>query len=53
MLAPGEIIRCDFSRDPNISRWLGNVKGLKSWNRVNEPFYGLLGAFKEMKFDAI
>ena len=42
MLTSGEIIRCDFSPWPNISRWLKNVKALPSWNNVNEPFYSKL-----------
>jgi len=42
MLTSGEIIRCDFSPWPNISRWLKNVKALPSWNKVNEPFYSKL-----------
>lgn len=53
MVTLGEVIRCDFSAYPNVRRWLGNMKGLKSWDKVNEAFYGMLGAFKEMKFEAI
>ena len=53
MLTLGEVIRCDFAAYPNVRRWLGNVKALKSWNKVNEAFYGLLGAFKEMTFETI
>ncbi|OFZ88566.1 MAG: glutathione S-transferase [Betaproteobacteria bacterium RIFCSPLOWO2_12_FULL_62_58] len=53
MLTLGEVIRCDFAAYPNVRRWLGNMKALKSWNKVNEAFYGLLGAFKEMTFETI
>jgi len=39
MVLSGEVIRCNFSAYPNISRWLGNMKALKGWARVNESFY--------------
>jgi glutathione S-transferase len=35
----GEVIRLDFSAYPNIQRWLGKVKSLPNWSRVNEGFY--------------
>jgi len=53
MLTLGELIRCDFSAYPNIKRWLGNMKGLKSWNKVNEAFYGWGASVKDTKFEAI
>jgi glutathione S-transferase len=46
----GEVLRCDFSPYPNVQRWLGNVKQLKSWGKVNEALYGLAGAVKDMPF---
>ena len=49
----GEVIRCDFTKYPNVTRWLGNVKKLKSWPKVNEVFYGLCDSVKEQKFNAI
>jgi glutathione S-transferase len=49
----GEVIKCDFSKYPNIQRWLGNMKKLKSWPKVNEVFYGLVESVKEQKFVAI
>lgn len=49
----GEIIRCDFSRYPNVERWMGNMKKLKSWPKVNEVFYGFKDAVKGQRFDAI
>jgi glutathione S-transferase len=39
MALGGEVIRCRFAAYPNISRWLGNMKALKSWTKVNEAFY--------------
>ena len=39
MVLSGEAIGCDFTAYPNIARWLGNMRALKSWAKVNEAFY--------------
>ena len=39
MVLGGEVIDCKFDAYPNISRWLGNMKALKSWATVNQAFY--------------
>jgi glutathione S-transferase len=39
MTLGGEAIGCNYAPYPNISRWLGNLKALKSWAKVNETFY--------------
>jgi len=49
----GELIRCDFSKYPNVARWLDNVKNLPNWSKVNEAFYGLRDALKDKPFKAI
>ncbi len=50
----GEIIKCDFSKLPNVSRWVASMKlGLKSWAKINEVFYGFAGAVKDQSFEAI
>lgn len=49
----GEVIRCNFGSYPNIQRWLGNVKKLRTWPKVNEVFYGLVDSVREQKFVAI
>jgi glutathione S-transferase len=49
----GEVIRVDFSKYPNVNRWLGNMKKLKSWPKVNEALYGLATAVKELPFVTI
>jgi glutathione S-transferase len=49
----GEVIRCDFSAYPNVDRWLGNMKKLKTWPKVNEALYGLVAAVKDLKFVAV
>ena len=39
MVLGGEVIACNFAAYPNISRWMGNMKSLKNWGKVNEAFY--------------
>jgi glutathione S-transferase len=39
MMLGGEVIQCNLAAYPNISRWLGNMRKLKSWPKVNEAFY--------------
>jgi glutathione S-transferase len=39
MVLGSEAIECRLAAYPNISRWLGNMKALKSWAKVNEAFY--------------
>jgi glutathione S-transferase len=46
----GELIGCDFSAYPNVQRWLANIKKLKSWDRVNEAFYGYRETIKGQPF---
>jgi glutathione S-transferase len=46
----GEIIGMDFADYPNVKRWLGNMKKLKSWDKVNEVFYGFRDAVKSQSF---
>lgn len=49
----GEIIRCELSPYPNVQRWLGNMKRLKSWAKVNEVMYGYAAAVKDQSFSAV
>lgn len=49
----GEIVRCNFSAYPNIQRWLGNMKKLKSWPKVNEVFNGFAASVKDQPFVAL
>jgi glutathione S-transferase len=39
MTLGGEAIACNYGSYPNISRWLGKMKALKNWDKVNEAFY--------------
>jgi glutathione S-transferase len=49
----GEVIGCDFSRWPNISRWVASMKGLGSWASVNEMLYGFAASVKDQPFERI
>jgi glutathione S-transferase len=49
----GEIVRCDFTKYPNVNRWIGNMKKLKTWDKTNEALYGLAAHVKELPFVAI
>ncbi|MCL2430074.1 MAG: glutathione S-transferase family protein [Alphaproteobacteria bacterium] len=53
LVSIGEIIKVDFSAYPNIRRWLDNMAKLRAWPKVNEAFYGLVGAVKEQPFVTI
>lgn len=53
LLTLGEIIRCDFNQYPNVCRWLGNMKKLRSWASINEALYGFANAVKDVPFVAI
>lgn len=46
----GELIGCDFSSYPNLQRWLGSVKKLPNWDRINGEFYSLRDALKTQSF---
>jgi glutathione S-transferase len=49
----GEVIRCDFSAYPNVERWLGNMRKLASWQKVNEAHYGFANAVKDQPFKGL
>lgn len=53
ILTLGELIRCNYSAYPNIQRWLGNMKALPSWPKVNQAFYDLVGTVRNVPFEAI
>lgn len=49
----GEVLRCDYSAYPNVTRWIGNMKKLSAWNQVNEAMYGFRDYLKEQKFTVV
>jgi glutathione S-transferase len=52
-VALAEGIRCDLNQYPNIQRWFGNMKKLKSWDKTYEIFYGFAGSMKDKPFETI
>lgn len=48
-----EFIRSDFGAYPNLQRWYGRMKGLKSWPKVHEVFYGFAGSMKDARFETV
>jgi glutathione S-transferase len=50
LLTLGEITRCDWSKYPNVKRWVDTMKQLKSWSKVNEVLYGYAGQVKDQQF---
>jgi len=53
MITLGELVRCRYDAYPNIERWIGNMKALKSWPKVHEVFYGFAASVTDMPFEAI
>lgn len=43
----GELIGCDFSKYPNVARWIANMKKLSSWGKVNEVFDGYAASLQD------
>lgn len=50
LLTLGEITRCDWSKYPNVKRWVDTMKQLPRWNEVNEVLYGYAGQVKGQQF---
>lgn len=40
LLSAGELIKVDFKKYPNVSRWLDTIKALASWKKINEAHDG-------------
>ena len=53
MIALGGLIGCKYDAYPNISRWLANMRALKSWAKVHEAIDGFAASLKDNKFVAI
>jgi glutathione S-transferase len=45
-----ELIHADTTAFPNVTRWYGNVKALKSWPKVNEVFDGFVASTQDKPF---
>jgi glutathione S-transferase len=49
----GEVLRFDYSAYPNVVAWLGRMKKLESWGRVNEAMYGFANYLKDQDFQGL
>jgi len=52
-VALGEAVRCDYAACPNVKRWIGSMKQLKSWKKVNEAIDGYVATLKDSKLETI
>jgi glutathione S-transferase len=52
-VALGDAVRCDYSAYPNVQRWLGEVKRLRSWGKVNEVMDGYLASLKDAQLETL
>ena len=52
-VALGELIRGDYAAYPNVERWLGNMKRLKSWNKVNETINGFAASLSDVSLQPL
>jgi len=52
-LTVGEVVGCSFAAYPNVQRWLGRMKALKSWKQVNATLDGVVASHKGEAFVAV
>ena len=50
IVTAGELIGCTYEGYPNVQRWLGTMKQLASWPKINEVMYGFAGSMKGKDF---
>jgi glutathione S-transferase len=48
-----ELIDCDLSQFPNVSRWLSKMKSLKNWDSVNQVFSAMVAGNKGKSFEVV
>jgi len=53
MVTLGELVHCRYEDYPNIRRWIGNMKALKSWAKVHEVAEGFAASLKDKQFVSI
>ena len=52
-VALAELVRSDLSGYPNVKRWLGRMKQLKSWDKVYETINGYAASLKDAQLEAV
>jgi hypothetical protein len=53
MVALGETVHCKYRDYPNVRRWIGNMKALRSWGKVHEMADAFAASLKDKQFVAI
>jgi glutathione S-transferase len=53
MIRLGELVHCKYQDYPNVCRWIGNMKALKSWSAVHEVVDGFSASLKDKQFVSI
>ena len=53
MVTAGDLINADFSKYPNIARWVSSMRALPNWAKVNEVHNGFAASQKEKQFVSI
>lgn len=52
VVALGDMIKFDFSKYPNVKKWLDNMKKLPNWKPVSEALDGFAESIKDKEFVA-
>jgi glutathione S-transferase len=53
MIGAGVLVGCEFAAYPNVRRWMGNMKKLKSWAKVHEAIDGFAASIKSPNYVAL
>jgi glutathione S-transferase len=53
ILSAGDLIGVSLKRYPNVDRWMGTMRALPSWKKVNEAHEGFAASLKDKKFVTI
>lgn len=53
LVTAGEIVGCTFEAYPNVQRWLGKMKTLKSWDSVNAVMNGYAASMAGKEFERV
>jgi glutathione S-transferase len=49
----GDVVRTDYSRYPNVKRWIAKMKALPAWKKVNEVADGWTASMADKQFMTI
>ncbi len=49
----GELVKTDFTKYPNVQRWIQRMKQLPSWNKVSEVHDGFVASLRDKPLVAV